>query len=59
MEKRSEIKSAIEELSMLVIVKPEGNHVMIAHIPTKPFLSICYLVLQVIGGFALCFYLKT
>lgn len=51
MEKRSEINSAIEELSMLVIVKPEGNH-KIAHIPTKPFLSLCYLVLQVIGGFA-------
>jgi len=51
MEKRSEIKSAIEELSMLVIVKPEGNHVMIAHIPTKPFLSLCHLVLQVLGGF--------
>ncbi|RZC07144.1 Glycolipid transfer protein 2 isoform B [Glycine soja] len=48
MEKRSEIKSAIEELSMLVIVKPEGNHVMIAHIPTKPFLSLCHLVLQVL-----------
>ncbi|RZC18105.1 Glycolipid transfer protein 2 isoform D [Glycine soja] len=47
MEKRSEINSAIEELSMLVIVKPEGNH-KIAHIPTKPFLSLCYLVLQVI-----------
>ena len=51
MEKRSEINSAIEELSMLVIVKPEGNHVMIAHIPTKPFLSLCHLVLQVLGGF--------
>ncbi|CAJ1974310.1 unnamed protein product [Sphenostylis stenocarpa] len=47
MEKRSEINSAIEELSLLAIVKPGGNHET-AHIPTKPFLSLCYMVLQVL-----------
>ncbi|CAL0327452.1 unnamed protein product [Lupinus luteus] len=47
MEKRSEISSAIEELSMMVIVKPGGNH-EVAHIPIKPFLSLCHLVLQVL-----------
>ncbi|KAK7311471.1 hypothetical protein RJT34_09641 [Clitoria ternatea] len=46
-EKRSEINSAIEELSTLVIVKPGGNQDT-AHIPTKPFLSLCNLVLQVL-----------
>lgn len=58
MEKRSEINSAIEELSLLVIVKPGGNHET-AHIPIKPFLSLCYMVLQVLGGFACLLYLKT
>lgn len=59
-EKRSEINSAIEELSMLAIVKPGETH-EIAHIPTKPFLSLCYLILQVLGEFIslTCFYLKT
>lgn len=52
MEKRSEINSAIEELSMLVIVKP-GSNQEDAHIPTKPFLSLCYLIVQVLGGFCL------
>lgn len=47
MEKRSEISCAIEELSVVVIVK---NHES-PHIPIKPFLSICYLVLQVLGEF--------
>lgn len=47
MEKRSEINSAIEELSMLVIVKP-GSNQEDAHIPTKPFLSLCYLIVQVL-----------
>ncbi|KAL2318348.1 hypothetical protein Fmac_032224 [Flemingia macrophylla] len=47
-EKRSEICSAIEELSMMAIVKPGGEDHEFAHIPTKPFLSLCYLVLQVL-----------
>ncbi|KAK7410673.1 hypothetical protein VNO78_01651 [Psophocarpus tetragonolobus] len=47
MEKRSEINSAIEELSTLAVVKPGGNRET-AHIPTKPFLSICYVVLLVL-----------
>ncbi|XP_004502592.1 glycolipid transfer protein 2-like [Cicer arietinum] len=46
-EKKSEINSAIEELSVLVIVKPGKNHET-AHIPTKPFLSLCYMILQVL-----------
>jgi len=49
-EKRSEIGSAIEELSMMAIVKPGEKHES-AYIPTKPFLSVCYLVLQVLGEF--------
>ncbi|KHN09241.1 Pleckstrin likey domain-containing family A member 8 [Glycine soja] len=47
MEKKSEIGLVIEELSMIAIVKPGENHDS-AHIPTKLFLSICYLVLQVL-----------
>ncbi|KAL2339670.1 hypothetical protein Fmac_007610 [Flemingia macrophylla] len=47
MKKISEINSAIEELSMLAVVKPGGNH-EIAHISTRPFLSLCYFVLQVL-----------
>ncbi|KAI4337926.1 hypothetical protein L6164_016288 [Bauhinia variegata] len=47
MEKISEISSAIEELSMLVLVKPVENHEA-AFIPTKPFLSLCQLLLQVL-----------
>lgn len=48
MEKGSEIKSAIEELSMLIKLKPGDNHDT-AHIPTKPFLFVCSLVIQVLG----------
>ncbi|XP_029125394.1 glycolipid transfer protein 3 isoform X1 [Cajanus cajan] len=48
-EKKSEIGSAIEELSMMTIVKPGEDHDHSAHIPTKPFLSLCYLVLQVLA----------
>ncbi|XP_015934507.1 glycolipid transfer protein 3 [Arachis duranensis] len=56
--KSSEISSAIEELSMMVVIKPSavgGNHEhhedgasATEQIPTKPFLSICHLVLQVL-----------
>ena len=45
--KKSEMKSAIEELSMLLInVKPSHTH-----IPFRPFISVCKLVLQVLGLF--------
>ncbi|KAF8404392.1 hypothetical protein HHK36_009275 [Tetracentron sinense] len=47
MEKGSEIRSAIEELSMAVKVKPGDDHDA-ALIPTKPFLLACNLVLQVL-----------
>ncbi|CAI8605603.1 unnamed protein product [Vicia faba] len=48
MEKKSEISCVIEELSMVVIVKPSEENHEAAHIPTKPFLSLCYFVLQVL-----------
>ncbi|XP_062159146.1 glycolipid transfer protein 3-like isoform X3 [Alnus glutinosa] len=47
LEKVSEIKSAIEELSVMVRLKPGDNHDA-AHIPTKPFLHVCNSVLQVL-----------
>lgn len=49
MEKGSEIKSAIEELSMMVKLKPSENQDAAAHIPTKPFLYVCNLFVQVLG----------
>ncbi|KAJ4700911.1 Glycolipid transfer protein [Melia azedarach] len=49
MEKGSEIRSAIEEISMLIKIKPkDSNPEAAAHIPTKPFLHVCNLVLQVL-----------
>ncbi|XP_059630545.1 glycolipid transfer protein 3 [Cornus florida] len=50
MEKGSEIRSAIEELSMVLVkVQPAGVDVDDAtYIPTKPFLFVCNLVLQVL-----------
>ncbi|XP_061970197.1 glycolipid transfer protein 3-like isoform X2 [Populus nigra] len=49
-EKGSEIKSAIEELSMLIKLKPTGdNHDRTTvHIPTRPFMYVCNLVIQVL-----------
>ncbi|OIW17062.1 hypothetical protein TanjilG_15645 [Lupinus angustifolius] len=47
MEKNSEISSAIEELSKVVIIKHGENHEFVL-IPTKPFISLCYLLLQVL-----------
>ncbi|XP_011027367.1 PREDICTED: pleckstrin homology domain-containing family A member 8-like isoform X2 [Populus euphratica] len=49
-EKGSEIKSAIEELSMLIKLKPTGdNHdKTTVHIPTRPFIYVCNLVIQVL-----------
>ncbi|XP_022753656.1 glycolipid transfer protein 3-like isoform X2 [Durio zibethinus] len=46
-ETRSELRSAIEELSILAKVQPSDNHTAI-HIPTKPFLHVCTLILQVL-----------
>ncbi|XP_057490903.1 glycolipid transfer protein 3-like [Actinidia eriantha] len=53
MENGSEIRSAIEELSVAMVVKVKpgivGDHDDDdAHIPTKPFLFVCNLVLQVL-----------
>ncbi|XVE95647.1 hypothetical protein REPUB_Repub02eG0116500 [Reevesia pubescens] len=47
MEKRSELRSAIDELSMLAKFQP-GDKLDAAHIPTKPFLHVCTLILQVL-----------
>ncbi|KAJ4951546.1 hypothetical protein NE237_028378 [Protea cynaroides] len=46
--KSSEIRSAIDELSSVVRVKPAGVHQDTALIPLKPFLSTCNLLLQVL-----------
>eukprot|EP00257_Ricinus_communis_P019929 XP_015579052.1 LOW QUALITY PROTEIN: glycolipid transfer protein 3 [Ricinus communis] len=52
MEKGSEIKSAIEELSVLVQLKTSNSgsnhHDAEAYIPTRPFLYLCNLVIQVL-----------
>ncbi|KAF2296579.1 hypothetical protein GH714_000332 [Hevea brasiliensis] len=46
-EKGSEIKYAIEELSLLIQLKTSDNHDA-AYIPTRPFLYVCNLVIQVL-----------
>ncbi|XP_040995905.1 glycolipid transfer protein 3-like isoform X1 [Juglans microcarpa x Juglans regia] len=48
MEKGSEISSAIEELTLMVKVLKPGDDHDAAHIPTKPFLYVCNLVIQVL-----------
>ena len=65
MENGSEIRSVIEELSMVVKVKTGDDdhdaavqvHQDSAHIPTRPFLSVCNSILQVLGLFAFFPYL--
>lgn len=50
MEKRStELRSAIEELSMLPKVHQSGHNPDAAQLPTKSFLLVCTLILQVLG----------
>ncbi|KAM7275432.1 hypothetical protein ACFE04_017298 [Oxalis oulophora] len=46
MEMNSEIKSVIEELSMIIELKPDENN-SYTYIPTKPFLNVCNAVLQI------------
>jgi hypothetical protein len=53
LEKVSEISSVIEELSMMAKLKPGDNHDA-THIPTKTFLHVCNLVIQILGWFFLC-----
>ncbi|XP_028781607.1 glycolipid transfer protein 3-like [Neltuma alba] len=48
MEQKSEIRCAIEELSMVIIAKPGDNNADSAFISAESFLSLCYLVLQVL-----------
>lgn len=52
--KGSEIRSAIEELTVLVKLKSNDHNPgpSDVKIPTMPFLSICNLVLQVLGWFS-------
>lgn len=59
---RCEIRSAIELLSTITMIKVRPKLLLVlkddhAHngyiIPTKPFLSLCYFVLQVLGLFSL------
>ncbi|GMI64818.1 GLYCOLIPID TRANSFER PROTEIN 3 [Hibiscus trionum] len=46
MDKTSELRSAIEELSMLPKVEATADNLDAAYIPTKPFLHVCILILQ-------------
>ncbi|XVF39120.1 hypothetical protein PTKIN_Ptkin01aG0010000 [Pterospermum kingtungense] len=48
MEKRSELRSAIEELSVWSKGQPGDDNLEVAHIPTTPFLYVCNLILQVL-----------
>lgn len=62
MEGKSEIRSAIEELSMLA--KSESatvgdTNLDAAPIPTKHFLHLCTLILQVLGQFFSTCYLSS
>ncbi|KAE8704387.1 hypothetical protein F3Y22_tig00110457pilonHSYRG00068 [Hibiscus syriacus] len=53
MEKRSDLRSAIEELSTLPKVEAAPGNLDAAPIPTKPFPHVCNLILQVLGQFLL------
>ncbi|KAL4272043.1 hypothetical protein GQ457_13G010580 [Hibiscus cannabinus] len=57
MDKRSELRSAIEELSTLPKVEAAPGNLDAAHIPTKPFLHVCLLILHVLGHFLLLLFL--
>ncbi|XP_039000426.1 glycolipid transfer protein 3-like [Hibiscus syriacus] len=48
MEKRSDLRSAIEELSTLPKVEAAPGNLDAAPIPTKPFPHVCNLILQVL-----------
>ncbi|KAB5557283.1 hypothetical protein DKX38_008192 [Salix brachista] len=51
LEKGAEIEAAIKELSMLIELKPTGDSLDSAtavHIPTRLFLNVCNLVIQVL-----------
>lgn len=73
-ESRSEIRRATDEVSSMVKPKsfvpkfihdeseglPEGDHPpAAADIPTRPFLSLCKLILQVLGELVLWLFTKT
>ncbi|XP_057533047.1 glycolipid transfer protein 3-like [Amaranthus tricolor] len=50
MSKETEIKSAIQELSLLtkLISNNNNNNIGVSYIPTRPFLSLCTLIVQVL-----------
>ncbi|KAL0799900.1 hypothetical protein Bca101_055075 [Brassica carinata] len=45
--KKTELQTAIEELSLLIITKPVDN-TETTHIPLRPLLSFCNLIIQVL-----------
>lgn len=65
MEKGSEIKSAIEELSLMMKLRPKApkdndcvSDAEQEHLQIKPLLHVCNLIIQVLGWFPsllLCF----
>lgn len=48
--KKTELQTAIEELSLFIITKPADN-TQATHIPLRPLLSFCNLIIQVLGIF--------
>ncbi|EOA37079.1 hypothetical protein CARUB_v10010234mg [Capsella rubella] len=46
--KKTEIQTAIEELSLFIITKPGDNTELATHIPLRPLLSFCDLIIQVL-----------
>ena len=46
--KKTELQTAIEELSLFIITKPVDN-TETTHIPLRPLLSFCNLIIQVLG----------
>ncbi|KAM7252956.1 hypothetical protein ACFE04_025574 [Oxalis oulophora] len=44
----SEIQSAIEDLSMIIKLKPADHTTNYAYIPTRPFLNVCNSILQIL-----------
>jgi len=48
--KKTEIQTAIEELSVFIVTKP-ADKTEATHIPLRPILSFCSLIIQVLGIF--------
>lgn len=52
--KKTELQTAIEDLSLLIITKPTDN-TEATQIPLRPLLSFCNLIIQVLGLFIFYF----